>query len=118
VLPEWLRDLAEHTWQQLGALVDDPTDPGVPEQLDANAEAYAAHYAEAVAVSLDEARHRERRGTAAGAAKIRGRLKAERARRKEAEARLEDGQGGQSTKRALGQIFGRSRSGNRDDTNS
>ena len=58
---------------------------------------------------------------AAGAAKIRGRLKTERGRRKEAEARLEEGaggQGGQSTKRALGQILGRSRSGNRDATNS
>jgi hypothetical protein len=69
-----------------------------------------------VAVSLDEARHRERRGTAAGAAKIRGRLRAERARRQEAEARL--GEGGQSTKRLLGQILGRSRSGNRDATSS
>ena len=77
--------------------------------------AYDAHYAEAVAVSLDEARHRERRGTAAGAAKLRGRLKAERARRKEAEAELAEGQ---TTKRLLGQIVGRSRSGNRDATNS
>ena len=59
---------------------------------------YDARYAEAVAVSLDEARHRERRGTAAGAAKLRGRLKAERARRKEAEAALgEDGGEGDGT---------------------
>jgi len=118
VLPDWLRDLAEDTWRQLGTLVDDPLDRGVPDRLDLTADAYAAHYAEAVAVSLDEARHRERRGTATGAAKIRGRLKAERARRKDAEARLEQGQEGQSTKRALGQILGRSRSGKRDATNS
>ena len=66
-------------------------------------------------MSLDEARHRERRGAAAGAAKIRGRLRAERARRKAAEASLARRQ---TTKRLLGQIVGRSRSGNRDATNS
>lgn len=116
VLPGWLRDLAENTWQRLGALVDDPADPAVPALMDATRATYDAHYAEAVAVSLDEARHRERRGTAAGAAKLRGRLKAERRRRREAEARL--GEGGQSRKRLLGQMLGRSRSGNRDATNS
>jgi hypothetical protein len=115
VLPDWLRDLAEDTWQQLGALVQDPDDPAVRARLEATRASYAGHYAEAVALSLDEARHRERRGTAAGAAKLRGRLKAERKRRQEAEAKLDEGQ---STKRALGQILGRSRSGNRDATNS
>jgi hypothetical protein len=118
VLPDWLRDVAEDTWRRLGALVEDPLDSSVPERLAANAETYAAHYAEAVAVSLDEARHRERRGTAAGADKLRGRLKEERARRQAAEAALEEAQGAQSTKRALGQILGRSRSGKRDATNS
>ena len=122
VLPGWLRELAEDTWQQLGALVDDPLDEAAPARLDAHRETYQAHYAEAVAISLDEARHRERRGSAAGAAKIRGRLKAERARRKAAEARLDQlesrPEDGQSTKRALGQILGRSRSENRDATNS
>ena len=93
VLPDWLRDLAEDAWQQLGALVLDPEDPTAGARLDELRAAYDARYAEAVAVSLDEARHRERRGTAAGAAKIRGRLKAERARRKEAEAGLEPGSG-------------------------
>jgi hypothetical protein len=115
VLPDWLRDLAEDTWQQLGALVEDPGDAVAGPRLEAIRAAYDSHYAEAVAVSLDEARHRERRGTAAGAAKIRGRLKAERKRRQEAEARLGEGQ---STKRLLGQMLGRSRSGNRDATNS
>jgi hypothetical protein len=119
VLPDWLRDLAEDTWQRLGSLVDDPLDASVPAQLDATRGQYDAHYAEAVAISLDEARHRERRGTAAGAAKIRGRLKAERTRRQAAEAGLDQqDEPGQSTKRALGQILGRSRSGNRDATNS
>lgn len=115
VLPDWLRDLSEETWQQLGILVDDPAADAVPERLAEIRRHYDAHYAEAVAVSLDEARHRERRGTAAGAAKIRGRLRAERARRQAAEARLGEGQ---RTKRLLGQIFGRSRSGNRDATSS
>ncbi len=91
VLPDWLRDLAEDAWQRLGGLVLDPEDRVAGTGLDELRAAYDAHYAEAVAVSLDEARHRERRGTAKGAAKIRGRLKAERARRKEAEARLESG---------------------------
>ena len=94
VLPDWLRDLAEDAWQQLGGLVLDPRGPAAGARIDALREAYDAHYAEAVAVSLDEARHRERRGSAAGAAKLRGRLKAERARRKEAEAGLEADEGG------------------------
>jgi hypothetical protein len=116
-VPDWLRQSAENTWHHLGVLVEDPQDPGLPSVLDAERQLYDAHYAEAVAVSLDEARHRERRGSAKGAAKLRGRLRAERARRQEAEAALERGEG-QSTKRLLGQILGRSRSGNRDDTNS
>jgi hypothetical protein len=83
VLPDWLRDLAEDAWQQLGALVDDPAGA-----IDAGVRAaYDAHYAEAVAISLDEARHRERRGTAAGAAKIRDRLREERSKRRELEER-------------------------------
>jgi hypothetical protein len=86
-LPDWLRDLAEDTWQQLGSLVDDPDAAGVPERLDRTRRAYDARYAEAVAVALDEARHRERRGAAAGAAKLRGRLREERARRRAAEER-------------------------------
>jgi hypothetical protein len=94
VLPDWLRDLAEDTWQQLGALVEDPAGAQVPARLDETGEAYRAHYAEAVAVSLDEARHRERRGAAAGAAKLRGRLRAERERRQRAEAQLGAGAGG------------------------
>src|SRR3954447_8042159 len=115
VLPDWLRDLAETTWQQLGTLVADPTDATVLARLDEARRTYGDHYAEAVAVSLDEARHRERRGTAAGAAKLRGRLRAERARRRAAEEQLDRPQ---TMKRALGQMLGRSRSGNRDATNS
>ncbi len=89
VLPDWLRDLAEDTWQRLGALVEDPDDAQVPVRLDETGAAYRAHHAEALAVALDEARHRERRGAAAGAAKLRGRLRGERARRQAAEAALE-----------------------------
>jgi hypothetical protein len=126
VLPDWLRDQAENVWNHLGVLVESPGDPGVPSVLDVERELYVTRYAEAVAVSLDEARHRERRGAAAGAAKIRGRLRAERARRRRAEEQLAEAQqaGGpvrrvvQRTQRALGQIRGRSRSGNRDATNS
>lgn len=88
VVPGWLRDLAADTWHQLGALVADPADPTVPQRLAETRERYDARYAEAVALSLDEARFRERRGARDGAAKIRGRLKSERARRQDAEARL------------------------------
>ena len=115
VLPDWLRDLAEDTWQQLGALVQDPTDPAVPPRLEETRTAYAARYDEAVALTLDEARHRERRGAAKGAAKLRGRLRSERARRQTAEQRLAE-RPGQRIRRALGQRLGRSRSGNRDAT--
>jgi len=117
VLPDWLRELAEDAWQQLGALVADPDDVAAQARLDEIHVDYAGRYAEAVAVSLDEARYRERRGAAAGASKIRGRLRGERARRQQAEERLAAGPV-QRTKRALGQIVGRSRSGNRDATNS
>ncbi|WP_298515540.1 sulfotransferase family protein [uncultured Nocardioides sp.] len=91
-LPDWLREQAENVWQQLGVLVEAPDDGGVPSALDAERVAYDARYAEAVAISLDEARHRERRGSAKGAAKLRGRLRAERARRRELEARLAEAQ--------------------------
>jgi hypothetical protein len=94
VLPDWLRDLAEDAWQQLGGLVLDPEDPAAGARMDELRGTYDTHYAEAVAVSLDEARHRERRGTAAGAAKLRGRLKDERKRRRLAEGRLEADDGG------------------------
>ena len=117
MLPDWLREQAENVWQHFGVLVEAPDDPGVPDVMDVERQSYDARYAEAVAVSLDEARHRERRGSAKGAAKLRGRLRVERARRREAEAILERG-ADQSTKRLLGQILGRSRSGNRDATNS
>lgn len=115
VLPDWLRDLAEDTWLRMGDLVADPTDASVPSRLEAARATYDAHYAEAVALTLDEARHRERRGTAKGAAKLRGRLKEERARRQAAERAAEEPQ---STKRLLGQIVRRSRSGKRAATDS
>ena len=101
VLPDWLRGLAEDTWQQLGSLVEDPLDPAVPGVLDAARERYDATYAEAVAVSLDEARHRERRGTAGGAAKVRGRLRAERARRRRAEERVRELESGSGVRPSL-----------------
>jgi hypothetical protein len=114
VLPDWLRELAEETWQDVVALEEDPTGT-VRAELRAR---YDAHYAEAVAISLDEARHRERRGAAAGAAKLRQRLREERERRRTAEAALASSPAPAQTvpqraKRALGQIRSRSRSGNR-----
>lgn len=116
VLPTWLRDLAEDAWVQLGSLVEDPDNAAASKRMDQLRAAYDRHYAEAVALSLDEARYRERRGTATGAAKIRGRLRTERDRRRRAEDALEGGGVVQRTKRALGQIRARSRSGKRSAT--
>jgi hypothetical protein len=99
-VPGWLRDLAEGAWQHLGRLVDDPEDATAMAALDGIGAEYGQRYAEATALTLDQARHRERLGAAAGAAKIRGRLKDERARRREAEAALDQ------TPRRRG-VFGR-----------
>ena len=72
-VPGWLRDLAQDAWDQLNALVDDPRDPAAAARLDEIRAAYDARYAEAVAVSLDEARHRERLGSRKASAKFRER---------------------------------------------
>ncbi len=113
VLPDWLRDLAEDAWQQLGGLVLDPEDRTAGTRMDQLRAAYDAHYAEAVAVSLDEARHRERRGSAAGAAKLRGRLKDERTRAGRPRRRLDGVPRVRARSGRSASILGRSRSGNR-----
>ena len=64
VLPDWLRDLAEDTWQQLGALVDDPRGrrrPG-PARRDPRGRTTPTTPRRSRS-RLDEARHRERRGS-------------------------------------------------------
>ena len=80
VVPPWLRGLAQDAWDQLNALVEDPVHAAATARLDEIREEYDARYAEAVAVSLDEARHRERRGARNGAAKMRPRLQEARRR--------------------------------------
>ena len=80
VVPDWLRDLAEDAWQQLNVLVDSPLDDAAMKRLDEIRTLYHQRYAEAVALSLDEARHRERRGARQGAAKVRQRFRARLAR--------------------------------------
>ena len=74
-VPDWLRELAQDAWDQLNALVDDPRDQEASARLDAIRAAYEARYAEAVAVSLDEARHRERLGSRKASAKFRERTR-------------------------------------------
>ncbi len=76
-VPGWLRDLAQDAWDQLNVLVDDPRDPGAMTRMDEIRASYDARYAEAVAVSLDEARHRERLGSRKASAKFRERLRQE-----------------------------------------
>ncbi|WP_372734830.1 sulfotransferase family protein [Nocardioides sp.] len=123
VVPAWLRDLAEQTWNQLNLLVADPEDPAAMARLDDIRTDYEARYAEAAALTLDEARHRERLGARNSAAKFRPRVQKQKRRAERAEALAlgdsgESGDSGQPIRRALGQIRARSRSGKRDATNS
>jgi hypothetical protein len=74
VVPSWLRDLAEDAWGRLNRLVDDPQDTAATARLDEIRTDYDARYAEAVALTLDEARHRERLGARNAAAKFRPRV--------------------------------------------
>jgi hypothetical protein len=74
VVPSWLRDLAEDAWGRLNRLVDDPQDTVATARLDEIRTDYDARYAEAVALTLDEARHRERLGARNAAAKFRPRV--------------------------------------------
>lgn len=76
-VPAWLRDLAQDAWDQLNALVADPGDAAAMARMDEIRAAYDARYSEAVAVSLDEARHRERLGSRKASAKLRERQRQE-----------------------------------------
>lgn len=88
-LPDWLRELAEDAWQQLNRLVDDPGDPASTSRMDDIRTEYDARYAEAVALTLDEARHRERLGARTNAAKFRPRVQKHKRRAEAAEAEVE-----------------------------
>lgn len=88
-LPAWLRDLAEDAWGQLNRLVGDPADTSATKRLDAIRVDYDARYAEGVALTLDEARHRERVGARNGAAKFRPRVQKQKRRAEAAEAENE-----------------------------
>jgi hypothetical protein len=74
VVPSWLRDLAQDAWGQLNRLVDYPQDAAASTRLDEIRTDYDARYAEAIALTLDEARHRERLGARNAAAKFRPRV--------------------------------------------
>ena len=74
VVPSWLRDLAEDAWGQLNRLVGDPQEAAATARLDEIRVEYDARYAEGVALTLDEARHRERLGARNAAAKFRPRV--------------------------------------------
>ena len=54
--PDWLRDTAEEVWQLLGVLTGAPADEGAQARLDEIHEAYAARYADAVALTYDHTR--------------------------------------------------------------
>ena len=90
VLPRWLRDLAEETWGQLNRLVGDPQDASATARLDEIREEYDERYAEGVALTLDEARHRERLGARTSAEKFRPRVRRQKRRAEEAERELHE----------------------------
>ena len=94
VLPSWLRDLAEDAWGQLNRLVGDPQDASATARLDQLRVEYDARYAEGVALTLDEARHRERLGARNASAKFRPRVQRHKRRAERAEAENERLRGG------------------------
>jgi hypothetical protein len=100
VVPSWLRDLAEEAWGQLNRLVGDPQEDAATSRLDEIRAEYDARYAEGVALTLDEARHRERLGARNAAAKFRPRVQ----RHKRRAARLAEENG-----RLRGGLLGRLR---------
>ena len=118
VLPDWLRDLAEDAWQQLGGLVLDPQDPDRrhPDGRAPGGVRRALRRGGRGVARRGPAPRAPRRGGRGGQAPrpAQGRAGPPQGRPRPG---CEEGQG-QSTKRALGQILGRSRSGNRDATNS
>jgi hypothetical protein len=89
-VPSWLRDLAEDAWGQLNRLVDDPADSAATTRLDAIRVEYAARYAEGVALTLDEARHRERVGARNAAAKFRPRVQRQKRRAEALQSELSE----------------------------
>jgi hypothetical protein len=88
-LPTWLRDLAEDAWGQLNRLVGDPGDRTAAGRLDEIRTEYDARYAEAVALTLDEARHRERVGARNSAEKFRPRVQRQKRRAEAAETEIQ-----------------------------
>ena len=93
-VPSWLRDLAEDTWGQLNRLVGDPADNAATTRLDAIRVEYDARYSEGVALTLDEARHRERVGARNAAMKFRPRVKRQKRRAERAEEAVRAASGG------------------------
>ncbi len=87
-LPPWLRDLADDAWARLNRLVDDPGDSAAAARLDEIRAEYDARYAEGVALTLDEAQHRERVGARNSAEKFRPRVRRQRRRAEQAEEAL------------------------------
>ena len=98
-VPAWLRDLAEDAWGQLNRLVGDPSDPTATSRLDEIRVAYDARYAEGVALTLDEARHKERLGARAASAKFRPRVQGHKRRAEEAEEALRRERSEQASRR-------------------
>jgi len=84
-VPIWLQDLAEGAWGQLNLLVDDPGNVAAVARLETIRDEYDARYAEGVALTLDEARHRERLGARNASAKFRTRVRKHKLRAEEAE---------------------------------
>lgn len=88
-VPTWLREFAEDAWGQLNRLVGDPDDSAAMTRLDEIRREYDARYAEGVALTLDEARYKERLGARTASAKFRPRVQKHKRRAEQAEAEVD-----------------------------
>jgi len=79
-VPEALRAVADDAWTAATSLLADPADPRALAELDECHRRYAALYAEAAAISVDERRHAKKLGARTASAKLRRRFRDRQAR--------------------------------------
>lgn len=95
-VPDSLRALADAAWTASADLLADPQDGDALGALDRCREGYAALYADAAAISVDERRHAKKLGARTASAKLRSRFRSrtERLEQELQEARSGSGLGG------------------------
>ena len=75
-VPAALRAVADEAWGASARLLADPADPGALAELDRCRAAYAALYADASAISVDDKRFAKKLGARTASAKLRARFRA------------------------------------------